>query len=186
MAAHSLSRTFALASKCSGVNALDKDCARGRGVRAYSAGVARGFGGGVVKSGKSVERVEFGRGRISRRRGGGFSCAAGSPTLEKERKGLPDGYMEEMQEFLKKDLVHLFDEQGIDKTMYDGKVEFRDPITNYDSLDGYLFNIGMLRALFHPIFELHSVKQVHRDSFSLSDCLWKWLLSPQNPFSSKL
>jgi hypothetical protein len=94
--------------------------------------------------------------------------------------------MEEMQEFLKKDLVHWFDEQGIDKTMYDGKVEFRDPITNYDSLDGYLFNIGMLRALFHPIFELHSVKQVHRDSFSSSGYLSKWLLSPQNPFSSKL
>lgn len=89
------------------------------------------------------------------------SGGSSSSTMEKERKeGLPDGYMEEMQEFLRKDLVHLFDEQGIDKSMYDQKVEFRDPITNYDSLDGYLFNITMLRTIFKPIFELHSVKQV--------------------------
>lgn len=67
--------------------------------------------------------------------------------------------MEEMQQFLWKDLVHLFDEQGIDKSMYDQKVEFRDPITKYDSLNGYLTNIAVLRTIFRPIFELHSVKQ---------------------------
>lgn len=90
------------------------------------------------------------------------AMAGAGSTLEKEeeKKKLPETYMEEMQEFLRKDLVHLFDEQGIDRTMYDPKVEFRDPITNYDTLDGYLFNIGMLRALFQPIFELHTVKQV--------------------------
>lgn len=156
MAAHSLSRTVALASNCSGVNALRSDYKGGE-----SAGAVRGPFKGLkaVGSVERVERVEFGRGRVLRRRSD-VVCAAGVPTLEKERKGLPEGYMEEMQEFLRKDLVHLFDEQGIDKTMYDEKVEFRDPITNYDTLDGYLFNIGMLRALFHPIFELHSVKQV--------------------------
>lgn len=83
--------------------------------------------------------------------------------LEKggENKTLPpEVFIEEMKAFLRRDLVHLFDEQGIDKSMYDPKVEFRDPITNYDSLEGYLFNIQMLRLLFHPIFELHTVKQV--------------------------
>ncbi|KAH9553797.1 hypothetical protein CY35_08G031600 [Sphagnum magellanicum] len=82
--------------------------------------------------------------------------------LEKggENKTLPpEVFIEEMKAFLRRDLIHLFDEQGIDKSMYDPKVEFRDPITNYDSLEGYLFNIQMLRLLFHPIFELHTVKQ---------------------------
>ena len=95
------------------------------------------------------------------------AMAGPGSTLEKgeEKKKLPENYMEEMQEFLRKDLVHLFDEQGIDKTMYDPKVEFRDPVTNYDTLEGYLFNIGMLRALFQPIFELHTVKQVSETHF---------------------
>ncbi|KAG0591894.1 hypothetical protein KC19_1G210000 [Ceratodon purpureus] len=155
MAAHSLSRTL---GSCSGVIALKSDVKGGE-----SAGALRlPFKG--LKAAGSVERVargEFGRVLRTRERGrgSGVVCGAGVPTLEKERKGLPEGYMEQMQEFLRKDLVHLFDEQGIDKTMYDEKVEFRDPITNYDTLDGYLFNIGMLRALFQPIFELHSVKQ---------------------------
>lgn len=43
---------------------------------------------------------------------------------------------------------------------FDDRVEFEDPITRYDSLSGYLFNIAMLRALFDPVFQLHSVFQV--------------------------
>lgn len=139
---------------------------------AGSVRVPRSLGGGLATQNEfgscnalkdCIERAEFGRGRMlrSRRSGDARAAQAEPPIMVKEKKGLPDGYMEEMQEFLKKDLVHLFDEQGIDKTMYDQKVEFRDPITNYDTLDGYLFNISMLRELFHPIFELHSVKQVY-------------------------
>nr|ABK24599.1 unknown [Picea sitchensis] len=67
--------------------------------------------------------------------------------------------MRELTAFLEKDLPHLFDEQGIDRRMYDKSVEFKDPITQYDSLEGYLFNIQLLRWLFGPLFELHSVKQ---------------------------
>eukprot|EP01018_Ginkgo_biloba_P016487 Gb_04672 [translate_table: standard] len=67
--------------------------------------------------------------------------------------------MKELMGFLERDLPHLFDEQGIDKRMYDENVEFRDPITKYDSLNGYLFNIQLLRQLFRPVFELHNVKQ---------------------------
>jgi hypothetical protein len=68
--------------------------------------------------------------------------------------------MKELMAFLEKDLVHLFDEQGIDKNMYDQKVDFKDPITKYDSLNGYLFNIFFLRKVLTPKFELHSIKQV--------------------------
>lgn len=113
---------------------------------------------------------------MSRRRGGDgkWEAAQAEPsTVERETKGLPAGYMEEMQEFLWKDLVHLFDEQGIDKSMFDEKVEFRDPITKYDTLNGYLINIAVLRTIFRPIFELHSVKQVGQSSsyFRKPSCL---------------
>ncbi|GJP54920.1 hypothetical protein CLOM_g13933 [Closterium sp. NIES-68] len=39
------------------------------------------------------------------------------------------------------------------------KVEFEDPITRYDTLAGYLFNIQMLRYLFHPVFILQDTYQ---------------------------
>ena len=39
-------------------------------------------------------------------------------------------------EFLRQDLVHLFDEQGIDKDSYEEVVEFVDPITSYRRLSG--------------------------------------------------
>mmetsp|Transcript_24759 Transcript_24759/g.29972 ORF Transcript_24759/g.29972 Transcript_24759/m.29972 type:complete len:425 (+) Transcript_24759:124-1398(+) len=67
--------------------------------------------------------------------------------------------MQEVIEFLKEDLTHLFDDQGIDKSRYEANVEFMDPITKYDNVDGYLFNIAMLRRVFDPTFELHSIKQ---------------------------
>lgn len=151
-----------------------------RSNRALCASRVRGAGGVCFSA--SSGRLEL-RGRDSdckgrravamgmrnRRARNGFSIGAmagpGSTLEMDEKKKLPENYMEEMQEFLRKDLVHLFDEQGIDKTMYDPKVEFRDPVTNYDTLDGYLFNIGMLRALFQPIFELHTVKQVSGTHF---------------------
>eukprot|EP00262_Sarcandra_glabra_P015723 TRINITY_DN490_c1_g1_i2.p1 TRINITY_DN490_c1_g1~~TRINITY_DN490_c1_g1_i2.p1 ORF type:complete len:260 (-),score=22.64 TRINITY_DN490_c1_g1_i2:572-1351(-) len=62
-------------------------------------------------------------------------------------------------DFLYKDLPHLFDEQGIDRTMYDERVKFRDPITKHDTIGGYLFNIGLLKLIFRPDFQLHNVKQ---------------------------
>jgi len=39
------------------------------------------------------------------------------------------------------------------------RVEFRDPLTKYDSIQGYLFNIGMLGKAFRPEFVLHDVRQ---------------------------
>jgi Uncharacterized conserved protein (DUF2358) len=65
-------------------------------------------------------------------------------------------------QFLYEDLPHLFDEQGIDRSMYDERVRFRDPITKHDTIDGYLFNIKLLKVLFQPNFQLHGVKQVRK------------------------
>jgi hypothetical protein len=169
MAAHSLSRTLAVAASLNrGLFALESERTRSQCVGAIRA--VRGLRGGTVAG--CFERVELGRGRMLRRtRGGGDgkreAAQAEPPTLERENQGLPEGYMEEMQQFLWKDLVHLFDEQGIDKSMYDQKVEFRDPITKYDSLNGYLTNIAVLRTIFRPIFDLHSVKQVRSVVFLL-------------------
>ncbi|KAJ8527919.1 hypothetical protein K7X08_015370 [Anisodus acutangulus] len=67
--------------------------------------------------------------------------------------------MKKLVEFLCEDLPHLFDDQGIDRTAYDDYVKFRDPITKHDSIDGYLFNIAMLKQLFRPDFQLHWAKQ---------------------------
>ncbi|KAG5569773.1 hypothetical protein H5410_059539 [Solanum commersonii] len=67
--------------------------------------------------------------------------------------------MNKLVEFLYEDLPHLFDDQGINRTAYDDYVKFRDPITKHDSIDGYLFNIAMLKQLFRPNFQLHWAKQ---------------------------
>lgn len=64
-----------------------------------------------------------------------------------------------MVEFLYEDLPHLFDDQGIDRTAYDERVMFRDPITKHDTIAGYMFNIALLKQLFRPNFQLHWVKQ---------------------------
>ncbi|KAI3972202.1 hypothetical protein MKX01_011754 [Papaver californicum] len=66
------------------------------------------------------------------------------------------GDIKKLVDFLYEDLPHLFDDQGIDPTMYDESVKFRDPITKHDSITGYLFNIALLKKLFTPDFQLHS------------------------------
>ncbi|KAK9947633.1 hypothetical protein M0R45_003248 [Rubus argutus] len=67
--------------------------------------------------------------------------------------------VERLVGFLYEDLVHLFDDQGIDRTAYDERVTFRDPITKHDSISGYLLNIAFLKTVFTPKFQLHWVKQ---------------------------
>ena len=44
-------------------------------------------------------------------------------------------------EFVRVDLDNLFTDAGIDRSRYDAAVRFEDPLTRYDSLSGYLFNI---------------------------------------------
>ncbi|XP_019159984.1 PREDICTED: uncharacterized protein LOC109156574 isoform X2 [Ipomoea nil] len=70
-----------------------------------------------------------------------------------------DPNLEELVDFLYKDLPHLFDDKGIDPTAYDAAVKFRDPITRHDNLRSYLLNIATLKYLFRPKFTLHWVKQ---------------------------
>ncbi|KAI5074360.1 hypothetical protein GOP47_0010321 [Adiantum capillus-veneris] len=84
--------------------------------------------------------------------------AENGQSLEAEL-GCSPALMLKLINFLEEDLPHLFDERGITKEQYETQVDFRDPITRYSSVDGYLFNIQMLRYLFSPKFELHSVKQ---------------------------
>lgn len=68
--------------------------------------------------------------------------------------------VERLVEFLYDDLHHVFDEQGIDRTAYDEEVRFRDPLTKYDDIAGYLLNIALLRKFFRPQMILHWVKKV--------------------------
>ncbi|GJN38749.1 hypothetical protein PR202_gb27818 [Eleusine coracana subsp. coracana] len=88
------------------------------------------------------------------------AAAATEEDKEKGRgEGLSPAEAERLSEFLRADLPHLFDDVGIDRTAYDDRVRFRDPITRHDTIDGYLFNIRLLKLLFRPDFYLHSVKQ---------------------------
>eukprot|EP00958_Prasinococcus_capsulatus_P027262 scaffold5337_cov411-Prasinococcus_capsulatus_cf.AAC.9 len=92
--------------------------------------------------------------------------ASGSNTPSLESQSQP-GMLAELADFLRSrvtvtvqgDLPHLFDDIGIDTSKYADSVEFVDPITKYESIGGYLFNIQMLRRLFRPIFQLHDVYQ---------------------------
>lgn len=70
-----------------------------------------------------------------------------------------DRMMEDMKAFLQVDLENLFNERGIDRTKYQEEMEFEDPITSYSTLSGYLLNIQMLRYVFNPKFQLHSVER---------------------------
>lgn len=85
---------------------------------------------------------------------------------------------QQLVDFLYEDLPHLFDDRGIDRTAYDERVKFRDPITKHDTVSGYLFNIAMLKNIFTPNFQLHWVKQVCCFSKSLSLSLYEyfWIL----------
>lgn len=70
-----------------------------------------------------------------------------------------DRLVEYLIEFLKGDLEHLFDDQGIDTTKYDPNVVFEDPITKYGDLQGYLTNISFLRRVFDPSFKLLDIRR---------------------------
>lgn len=78
--------------------------------------------------------------------------------------------VDRLVDFLYEDLRHVFDAQGIDRTAYDEHVRFRDPITMYNGIGGYMLNIALLRELFRPQFLLHWVKKVRFIDFSYDRC----------------
>ncbi|XP_068648877.1 uncharacterized protein [Aristolochia californica] len=85
-------------------------------------------------------------------------------------------------DFLYEDLPHLFDDQGIDSSMYDERVIFRDPITKHDTIRGYLLNIALLKLLFRPDFQLHYVKQTGPYEITTRwSMVMKFLLLPWKP-----
>ena len=70
-----------------------------------------------------------------------------SPTAASKLEGAAaEAYMATLAE----DLTHLFDDRGIDRSLYEPTVRFEDPLTKYDDIEGYLFNIAMLRRVFDP------------------------------------
>eukprot|EP00667_Euglena_gracilis_P009237 EG_transcript_9377 len=89
------------------------------------------------------------------------SCCLSLLTITSQKDDLRPSseVMQNLVEFLKEDLSHLFDEQGIDASKYDKNVKFQDPVTQYSDLDGYLRNIQFLRLAFQPTFKLHSCVQ---------------------------
>lgn len=65
--------------------------------------------------------------------------------------------MQETRDFLRTDLQRLFNSGEITTSRYSRDIRFEDPISKYDSLDGYLLNIRALRTFFHIKFDLHTI-----------------------------
>lgn len=117
----------------------------------------------------SIPTVDFG---VRPRKSYGPTRAAqsrtGSPnwkssirsTLADQSRQKPTVDVDRLVDFMYDDLRHVFDEQGIDRTAYDEEVRFRDPITKYDGISGYMLNIALLREFFRPEIIFHWVKKV--------------------------
>lgn len=58
--------------------------------------------------------------------------------------------LSERAQFLRRDLLELFTDVGVDRSAYADRVQFLDPITRYSTLSAYLFNIAFLRKAFDP------------------------------------
>ncbi|EFJ39895.1 hypothetical protein VOLCADRAFT_84753 [Volvox carteri f. nagariensis] len=72
--------------------------------------------------------------------------------------------MQDTCSFLASDLKMLFEKGEITESRYSPKIVFEDPITKYDSREGYVFNIRLLRTLFNITFDLHSISVTGPDS----------------------
>ncbi|GLI62228.1 hypothetical protein VaNZ11_004825 [Volvox africanus] len=105
------------------------------------------------------------------------STGSESPTAVKvtqNKSATPKFDMESKMRFLREDLTHLFDDQGIDASAYEAVVDFRDPITRYSSLSGYLFNIAFLRRAFDPRFVLHDMRPAEDEPYGITT---RWTMS---------
>ncbi|PNH10002.1 hypothetical protein TSOC_003319 [Tetrabaena socialis] len=59
--------------------------------------------------------------------------------------------------FLASDLKLLFEKGELTESRYSPNIVFEDPITKYNSREGYVFNVRLLRSLFNITFDLHSI-----------------------------
>ena len=78
------------------------------------------------------------------------ASSAASSTSSSTPARLEGEALESYTKKMAEDLTHLFDETGIDRELYESDVYFEDPLTKYDNIDGYLFNINMLKNVFTP------------------------------------
>lgn len=90
---------------------------------------------------------------------------------------------DELVEFLREDLQHLFDDQGIDVTKYEDSVQFEDPITKYTTIDGYIKNIQFLKNVFNPTFILRDIKRTNEYEIAFR---WTMYMTPVVPFLGTL
>ncbi|OVA00523.1 SOUL heme-binding protein [Macleaya cordata] len=100
----------------------------------------------IKKSGRAVDlMLQFGGGRLD--------------LVDQIRPTKSTVDINQFVDFLYDDLPHVFDDQGIDVTMYDERLRFRDPLTKNDTLNEYLSYIALLKKVFRPQIQLHYVRQ---------------------------
>ena len=87
------------------------------------------------------------------------ASSAASSTSSSTPARLEGEALESYTKKMAEDLTHLFDETGIDRELYESDVSFEDPLTKYDNIDGYLFNINMLKNVFTPVYTMHTIEQ---------------------------
>ena len=87
------------------------------------------------------------------------ASSAASSTSSSTPARLEGEALESYTKKMAEDLTHLFDETGIDRELYESDVSFEDPLTKYDNIDGYLFNIDMLKNVFTPVYTMHTIEQ---------------------------
>ncbi|KAG1660083.1 hypothetical protein FOA52_011149 [Chlamydomonas sp. UWO 241] len=88
--------------------------------------------------------------------------SSGEPTIDpSERRKY---VMEEARSFLEQDLVKIFASGEPTRARYSPTIRFEDPITSYNDLDGYTFNMKLLKSLFNIDFKLHSMEVTGDDA----------------------
>jgi len=65
--------------------------------------------------------------------------------------------MEEARNFIASDLDRIFKTGELTVSRYDPNIRFEDPLVAYDNIDGYIFYIRALKALFNIDWQLHTV-----------------------------
>ena len=111
------------------------------------------------------------------------STASTSAVADAEDQEQTKGKLEEVKEFLKEELNSIFDGgvsiatlavsklrlancltcqnvqmQSVSRERYAANLRFQDPVVDYSSLDGFIFNVQALRTAFKAQLDLHDIK----------------------------